>query len=148
MRGRAPFVVILAAATACGSTANVVRTTEQLLERAGDAKLDRAARQAAIKELVDRRDRPIASDLSTIAERHLNEARLSQKPEDRQRASEVGLDVIDALVALGQRSAAVLTLRLTDSDSELVRNKESLARFAKHEDATVRDLAKAKLAAK
>lgn len=137
----AAFIV----AVGCSSVQNTVRTTEQLEAHATDPTLDPEERRQAMAELLERRDRPVASELVTISERRLHEARVTQDRQVGDKLKVVALEVVDALRSLGPRSAAVLTMRLGDAESELCSSKEALLIIAEHEDAVVRDLAKARL---
>jgi hypothetical protein len=139
----APFVVM--AAIGCSSVKNTVRTTEQLEVHATDPTIDADERHRAMSELLERRDRPIASELVRISERRLHEARVTQDKQVAAGLKTVGLEVVDALRALGDRSTSVLTMRLGDAESEICDSKDALEILAQHEDPVVRDLAKARL---
>jgi hypothetical protein len=133
-RSLAGLLVVLAAGCA---------DTPALVSRGSDPREPRDERCIALHDALAERDPDTAPTLTTRAETLLA---ATGTPEELARNRQCALDILDALVRAGDRSASPLAARLSSQVSPLLASRDALEHLTLHPAASVRDLARDRLA--
>jgi len=112
--------------------------TPALVARGSNPRTPHADRVEALQDALAEREPGVVPDLVARSEALLEAGTPDEKA--------CALDVLEALVSAPEKTAPALTVRLSDTESPLLRSKDALQVLARDRDPTVRGLARERLA--